>query len=65
MLTLSSYLNKQENLVKTAVTTGILNIIIAILVGLMIFPSLFTFGLELDSGPKLVFEVLPMVFSKM
>lgn len=30
----------------------------------MIFPSLFTFGLELDSAPKLVFEVLPIVFSK-
>ncbi len=65
MITLSSYLHKQENLVKTAVATGILNTIIALLAGLMIFPSLFTFGLEPDSGPKLVFEVLPIVFSKM
>ncbi len=65
MITLSSYLNKQENLIKTAVATGMLNTIIAILAGLMIFPSLFTFGLAPDSGPKLVFEVLPIVFSKM
>lgn len=65
MLTLSSYLPKQENLMKTAVATGIINTVIALLAGFMIFPSLFTFGLEPTSGPKLVFEVLPIVFSKM
>lgn len=65
MITLSSYLNKQENLVKTATITGIINTIIALLAGFMIFPSLFTFGLEPDSGERLVFEVLPIVFSKM
>ncbi|TLD84060.1 sodium-dependent transporter [Helicobacter sp. MIT 11-5569] len=65
MITLSSYLNKQENLVKTATITGIVNTIIALLAGFMIFPSLFTFGLEPDSGERLVFEVLPIVFSKM
>lgn len=63
MITLSSYLDKSENLLKTALSTGILNTIIALLAGFMIFPSLFSFGLEPDSGPKLVFEVLPVVFS--
>ncbi|MDE6886792.1 MAG: sodium-dependent transporter [Helicobacteraceae bacterium] len=65
MITLSSYLNKQENLIKTAVSTGILNTIIALLAGFMIFPSLFSFGLAPDSGPSLVFKVLPIVFSNM
>lgn len=65
MITLSSYLNREENLIKTAVSTGILNTVIAILAGFMIFPSLFSFGLEPSSGPKLVFEVLPIVFSHM
>lgn len=65
MITLSSYLGKDENLIKTAVSTGILNTIIAVLAGFMIFPSLFSFGLEPSSGPKLVFEVLPIVFSHM
>lgn len=63
MITLSSYLDKGENMLKTALSTGILNTIIALLAGFMIFPSLFSFGLEPDSGPKLVFEVLPVVFS--
>ena len=65
MITLSSFLNKQENMVKTALLTATINTIVAILAGFMIFPSLFTFGLEPDSGPRLVFEVLPIVFSKM
>lgn len=65
MITLSSYLNREEDLIKTAISTGILNTIIAVLAGFMIFPSLFSFGLEPSSGPKLVFEVLPIVFSHM
>ena len=65
MITLSSYLNKGENLIKTAVSTGVLNTVIAVLAGFMIFPSLFSFGLEPDSGPSLVFKVLPIVFSHM
>lgn len=65
MITLSSFLDKKENMVKTALLTAMINTVIAILAGFMIFPSLFTFGLEPDSGPRLVFEVLPIVFSKM
>lgn len=65
MITLSSYLKADENLVKTAVATGLINTLIALLAGFMIFPSLFTFGLEPSSGPGLVFKVLPIVFSKM
>ena len=62
-ITLSSYLNKEENLIHTAVITGFTNTIIAILAGFMIFPSLFTFGIEPNAGPTLVFQSLPIVFS--
>ncbi|RDU62236.1 sodium-dependent transporter [Helicobacter didelphidarum] len=65
MITLSSYLNKGENLIKTAVSTGIINTIIAVLAGFMIFPSLFSFHMSPDSGPSLVFKTLPIVFSNM
>lgn len=65
MLTLSSFLHKKENMLKTALLTAIINTVIAVLAGFMIFPSLFTFDLVPDSGPRLVFEVLPIVFSKM
>ncbi|RDU59797.1 sodium-dependent transporter [Helicobacter marmotae] len=63
MITLSSYLQKEENMIKTAIATGMLNTLIALLAGFMIFPSLFSFGLEPDKGPSLVFQTLPIVFS--
>ncbi|OPA72190.1 transporter [Campylobacter pinnipediorum subsp. caledonicus] len=65
MITLSSFVKKDENLVKISVITGFLNTGIAILAGFMIFPSLFTFGIEPNSGPSLVFKSLPIVFSHM
>lgn len=63
MITLSSHLNKNENLTKTAIYTGILNTIIAVLAGFMIFPALFSANLSPDKGPSLVFETLPIAFS--
>ncbi|MBN6710681.1 sodium-dependent transporter [Haemophilus haemoglobinophilus] len=63
LITLSSYLSKEENLIQTAVITGFTNTIIAVLAGFMIFPSLFTFGIEPNAGPTLVFQSLPIVFS--
>ncbi|EGK8047882.1 sodium-dependent transporter [Campylobacter lari] len=63
MITLSSHLKKNENLIKTSVYTGILNTLIAVLAGFMIFPALFSIGLTPDSGPSLVFKTLPVAFS--
>lgn len=51
MITLSSYLDKNENLVQTAVITAITNTIIAVLAGFMIFPSLFSFGVRAQFRP--------------
>lgn len=65
LITLSSYLDKSENLVKTATITGVMNTLIAVLAGFMIFPSLFSFGVAPNSGPTLVFQSLPIVFSNM
>lgn len=65
LITLSSYLDKKEDLVKTATITGVMNTVIAVLAGFMIFPSLFTFGVEPNAGPTLVFQSLPIVFSNM
>lgn len=65
LITLSSYLNKNENLVKTATITSVINTLIALAAGFMIFPSLFSFNVEPNSGPTLVFQSLPIVFSHM
>ncbi len=60
MITLSSHLSKNENMAKTAIYTGVLNTLIAVLAGFMIFPALFAAGLEPDKGPSLVFQTLPI-----
>ncbi len=65
MITMSSFVKKSEEFVKIAIITGFLNTAIALLAGFMIFPSLFTFGIEPTSGPSLVFQSLPIVFSNM
>ncbi|MBR8462674.1 sodium-dependent transporter [Campylobacter sp. faydin G-24] len=65
MITLSSFVKKDEALIKISFITGLLNTGIAVLAGFMIFPSLFTFGIEPNSGPSLVFKSLPIVFSHM
>ena len=65
IITLSSFVKKDESLVQTSIITGVLNTAIAVLAGFMIFPSLFSFGVPPDSGPTLVFQSLPIVFSNM
>jgi len=65
MITLSSHLSKKENMPKTAIYTGILNTLIAVLAGFMIFPVLFWAGLQPDKGPSLVFQTLPIAFSQL
>ena len=42
-----------------------MNILVSVLVGLAIFPTLKTFGYEPQEGPGLLFKVLPLVFSQM
>ncbi|WP_010281788.1 sodium-dependent transporter [Bacillus timonensis] len=65
MLTYSSYLSKKENLVQSAFSIVLLNILVTLLAGLAIFPAVFAFSLEPDAGPVLLFNVLPTVFSNM
>ena len=65
MITLSSFLNKDEKLMQTATITAVVNTLIAVLAGFMIFPSPFSAGLEPSSGSSLVFKSLPIAFSHM
>lgn len=65
MITYGSYLGKQENLAKNASIITFIDVSIAILAGLAIFPALFAFGLEPTSGPGLVFVVVPSIFAEM
>lgn len=65
MVAYSSYVPKTTNLSKSALSIVLMNIFIVILAGLAIFPAVFSFGLKPDSGPVLLFQVLPNVFNQM
>lgn len=62
MTTYASYFSDDTNLGRSAITTALLDIFVAIMAGIIIFPAVFTFGGSVAAGPKLVFEVLPGIF---
>lgn len=65
MLTYGSYLSDKENLITVAGYVVVIDTLVALMVGMVIFPAVFAMGLEPAAGPSLVFEVLPAVFSSM
>jgi len=65
MMTYASYFSSDNRLGKTAVTTAVLDSMVAILAGVIIFPAVFSFGISPEAGPTLVFEVLPYIFNQL
>ena len=62
--TFASYFSRKANLMKSAVNIVVIDSLIAILAGLMIFPAAFSVGVNPDSGPSLIFITLPNVFKE-
>lgn len=65
LITYSSYFSKGTNLQWTAIQVTILDTLVALLSGIMIFPAVFSFGIAPTAGPELVFITLPNVFEQM
>jgi len=62
--TYASYFSKHTNLTTSAVQIGVIDFIVALLAGLVIFPAAFSVGVRPDSGPSLIFITLPNVFQQ-
>lgn len=62
--TYASYYKRQTNLLKSAVQVSLVDTLVAILAGMMIFPAAFSVGVNPGSGPSLVFVTLPNVFNQ-
>ena len=60
--TYASYFGSDTQLGKTALSVGVIDSMVAILAGLIIFPAAFSVGIQPDAGPSLVFITLPNVF---
>lgn len=60
-----SYMGKEKTLAGEAVWICTLDTLVALMSGLIIFPACFSFGVEPDAGPSLIFITLPRVFLNM
>lgn len=60
-----SYMSKEQTLAGEAVRISALDTFVALMSGLIIFPACFSFGVEPDAGPSLIFVTLPNVFINM
>lgn len=65
LITYASYFGKDTNLQTTSLQVTILDTMVAVLAGVMIFPAVFSFGIEPTTGPELVFITLPNVFEQL
>lgn len=67
LITYSSYFPNSTKLTKTAVTVSLLDLLVAVMMGFIIFPAITTFGLQDANleGTTLVFVTLPEVFNMM
>lgn len=64
LCTFASYFSRTTNLLRSALQISVIDTLIAILAGLMIFPAAFSVGVNPDSGPSLIFITLPNVFQQ-
>ena len=63
MAIFGSYIGKERSLLGEAVNVAILDTFVAISSGLIVFPACYTYGIEADSGPSLIFITLPNIFN--
>ena len=64
LCTYASYFTRQTRLLHSATQIALIDFLIALMSGLMIFPAAFSVGVQPDSGPSLIFITLPNVFQQ-
>lgn len=64
LCTYASYFSRDTNLLRSASQIALVDCLIAVLAGLVIFPAAFSVGIQPDSGPSLIFITLPSVFQQ-
>ncbi|MCI5771799.1 MAG: sodium-dependent transporter, partial [Clostridiales bacterium] len=60
-----SYMSREHSLAGEAVRICGLDTFVALMAGMIIFPACFSFGIQPDQGPSLIFMTLPNVFVNM
>ena len=65
MAIFGSYIGKEHSLLGESLNIVILDTFVAVVSGLIIFPACFTFNVEVNSGPSLLFDTMASVFNNM
>lgn len=65
IITYSSYMKREENMLVTGVGTVVADMLFAMLSGFAIMPAVFAAGIEPSAGAGLIFQTLPFTFSSM
>lgn len=62
MVVYGAYMNSSSSIPRSAVVITVVDTLVALLAGLIIFPVVFAHGLEPAAGPGLIFVTLPVAF---
>ena len=65
MAIFGSYIGKTHALMGESINVILLDTLVAVVAGLIIFPACFTYGLEVNAGPSLLFDTMAAVFNDM
>ena len=65
MITYGSYLSSKDDLVSSSLLTAGTDTVVALVASMVIFPIVFTFGMEPGAGPGLLFVTVPTTFAQM
>jgi NSS family neurotransmitter:Na+ symporter len=65
MMIFGSYLPPQVSITRCVLIIIVIDTMVALIAGLMIFPMVFRFGLDPAGGPGLIFQTLPVAFAQM
>ena len=65
MAIFGSYIGKERSLLGESANVIVLDTFVAIVAGLIMFPACYTYGLEVNAGPSLLFDTMATVFNHM
>ena len=65
MAIFGSYIEKDRSLMGESIHIIVLDTLVAVIAGIIIFPACFTYGLEVKAGPSLLFDTMAAVFNNM
>ena len=60
-----SYLGKKRRLLGESINIAVLDTVVSLIAGLIIFPACFSFSVDPGQGPGLIFVTLPNIFNSM